>query len=495
MGFRTRILSRLGLVQVDDLNAAIDALGADRAAFDSEVGWARRALHDARDWNGIGSSKDRDTKVMPPCDPGLDLQDFRDIARYNPIARRILWVRALRIAIAGWSVNGGEDGADVGVTADEDERLDVRTVLAEALGKAERDGGSYILAFDGRPLDEPLNGSPITALRVRTCDEIIPHEVVEDLEGGRRMGGYYLSNKYGTSEISGEVDDSRVVYVPGTQVDFEERYNSQWRVDDSLLVSVWKYVARVDITGGAGANIARMLSLRVLKTDLEGGGSGFLEAISLKAKVLARLQSVVGVTLLSKDEDMQVLGSNTTGFRELSEEQWAGLSSASQMPQTLIRGDTPAGLSTDGQSARKAINDAVMGYAEIKVRPVLREVHDLIETQNGVSFGDGALKFNPADPPTRAELADIGLKLAQRDQTLVSIGAIEPVHVAQRFGTVQTDDLPAIDPDEVAEREPEPEPDFGGAVGDLFGGPSEEDPITDPLAEGSEETGEDDPEG
>jgi 2'-5' RNA ligase len=109
------------------------------------------------------------------------------------------------------------------------------------------------------------------------------------------------------------------------------------------------------------------------------------------------------------------------------------------MPQTLLFGETPGGLSTDGDSHRKIWANVVSAYQQFAIYEQALRLAEILYAQTdgptkGIAPEAWTLTFDPLDEPTREEIAGIAKTHAETDQIRINAGITTPDHVAkERF--------------------------------------------------------------
>ena len=101
------------------------------------------------------------------------------------------------------------------------------------------------------------------------------------------------------------------------------------------------------------------------------------------------------------------------------------LVAASDMPHTLVLGDSPSGLGATGESEQDTWYDHVRNKQESELRPLIRRVMDCILADlNGGKVPRYTIDFNPLWQMNDKDKAEVRLKTAQADQIWYDVGAV-----------------------------------------------------------------------
>ncbi len=478
---------------------------------------------------GLGGDADKGAAARPHLGR-LRLTDTELTSLYlnGGIAQRILRLIPIEMTRKAWTINDDLDDPDA--LADTDKRLKTRSNIRDVVTWARTYGSAVILMVTeeeqprtigaraevrnnpGLLLREPLDPRRlirVKALQVFDALEATPLTYQGDISdpGYRDPLIWNLSpSAVGVSMTHSphaQVHASRILHFRGVPRPPSFRLGGirgslsvagNNALDDSILHAVWDEVRNLSQTMAGGAVLAQEIRENVLKV----GGLDGMATSDQKAQVEARIsfmamaKSLLGIVLLGQDDEFTSKVNSPTGFAELSGEAQAMLSAATGIPQTILFGHTPAGLSTDNESGRQTFDRLISGEQE-EIRPQLERIYSLIfASKEGPTKGEipetWALEFLPLDEMSEKEKADTRKVVADADVLYIDRGVISPQRIEEsRFGDKgyqlellpPDDDVDGVDFDQAAA---EAEEETGGVVESAGGA---EGAITSPVAGGA----------
>jgi phage-related protein (TIGR01555 family) len=467
-----------------DVRGRLDALlsPGDRAKLESRLdalengGWHVDSAAVANLLTGLGGDQDKGAAARPHLGR-LRLTDTELTSLYlnGGIAQRILRLVPIEMTRKGWTIN--DDLEDPDALADTDKRLKTRQNIRDVVTWARTYGSAVILMVTeeeqprtigaraevrrdpSRLLLEPLDPRRLTrvrALQVFDALEATPLVYQGDISepGYRDPLIWNLSpSAVGVSMTHSphaQVHASRILHFRGVPRPPSFRLGGirgslsvagNNALDDSVLHAVWDEVRNLAQTMAGGAVLAQEIRENVLKV----GGLRAMATSDQKKEVEARIsfiamaKSLLGIVLLGQDDEFTSKVNNPTGFGELSGEAQAMLSAATGIPQTILFGHTPAGLSTDNESGRQTFDRLISGEQE-EIRPHLERVYSLIfASKEGPTKGEipetWELDFLPLDEMSEKEKADTRKVVADADILYIDRGVVSPQRIEEsRFG-------------------------------------------------------------
>lgn len=416
-------------------------------------------------FTGLGGGADKGSSARPnPCILPLSIDELRILYRHNGLARRLVDLRAQRACRRGWTV------PDVG---SEDQRFAIPARVHEAMRWADLYGGSLLVpitiddippVFRGNPtawLAQPLDLARVgrvAALHVFDALEATPLRWDRDLASPTfRLPASWRISSPG---FYAEVHASRVVHVRGAPRPPSEL---QWSTvstlpDDPYLQAIWDEIRRVTETMNGGAAIAQelrgaVLSLEGLSARMTGDES---VAIQTQLELMKLGDGLLGMKVIGTGDKFESYSNAPTGFSDLSGGAWEALSAATGIPQVILTGDSPSGLSSDGESSHEGFRQLISAYQETH-RPEIERVYEILyAAQDGPTGGvipdpaERQLVFAALDEPDEASMAATRLVVAQADVANIGAGVYTAADVARsRFGAegYSFDLLPVTPPD------------------------------------------------
>lgn len=457
-------------------------------------GWRERLDSIVNALSGFGDpTKDKGASARPSAYLPLTPRELRDLYRCNGHARRWVDVIADEGTRKGWRIDvqkdDGEQALDEDKSAgldamhDEDKRLQIWGKVGDALRWARRDGGAWILLVTnedfagddtglGERLAEPLDLDTLTSidnLVILTKEDVD----VFSWDGDLRSEGYRTPKIYNvTLDSSGDIEDttntsfsgvsrkihrSRMIYFAGSKVDPRQRFTNGG-IDDSILQASWDQIRNLTTIEQAGANLAQEMHLHVMRI----GGLSQLQAqdqlqlLEGRMRLIAKSKASTGLIVMGDDEDYQTLAASVSGFREFQGTAKDALAAVAGIPQTILFGQAPGGLSTDDGAGREQMNTLIATVQWHRLREPLIELYTALFSQSdGPSSGtvpeSWDLSFNPVSTPTDQEQANLEKTHAETDAIRIQTQVVTPEHVAEsRFGeTGYQNQLGAVDLDDL----------------------------------------------
>ena len=314
------------------------------------------------------------------------------------------------------------EGDESSIIEDEFDRLNVMTVMADAVRWSRLYGGAAILiiAKDGGLLTDPLN--------VDAMDSITELRVY-DIACIKNSGRYYTDpafpETYGRLEVytitppsvsSFDVHETRLIPVFGEPVPigFTNLSGIAWSgrpVLEGCMTDLMRY------------NQALEWSLRLLERkqqavyNMNGLGEMFAngddaivqQRINMVDLVRGNLNSVV----IDKDDAYVIQNLGLDGVQSLLVEYKTALCASSNIPEMVLFGQTAGGINTSAQGNLESYYSMVSHIQEVIARPPLEKIVSLLYVQRTVPKTDipdeWHIVFNPLWMPT-------GLEKAQTDQ-------------------------------------------------------------------------------
>jgi phage-related protein (TIGR01555 family) len=164
-----------------------------------------------------------------------------------------------------------------------------------------------------------------------------------------------------------------------------------------------------------------------------GGGAESLMAKRMRAIDLSR--SVMRSIMVDADsEDFTRVSTPMTGVAEMLDRVGHRLSAAADMPYTILLGESPGGLGSNGNAEITAFYDRVDAMRVEMLEPQILRVATLLATKYKVTTPI-AVSFAPLWTPTELEKAQARNTQANTDVAYINAGVADPDEIANsRFG-------------------------------------------------------------
>lgn len=387
--------------------------------------------------SGLGTRIDKGSAGRPDvADIDLTDEELEVLFRKNGIARKIVRSVPVRGISAGWWWSKYD-------FKDADKTLKARSKFMEASINAARDGGATVLMVtNDKDLSAPLtNPKFIKCLHVFEKNECRPIE----WEGDANEERYGKPTMWRLTPMSpaattyygeAEIHWSRILYFDGQEVSKRTRM-ARGGFGDSILQSCWQSLRGRDTISRSGASMAADWRIDILK--ITGLGEKTLSDkrghFLSRMDVIARIRSVLSMTMISDNEEYTSRQTSLTGWDALSKHSAEDIAGESEIPLTQLFGLAPGGLNADGASQEKMMATLVHCWQVDRLQPVLEQYYAVLAQTLGVA-DYGVLEFMPIARESRKETAEAYKLEAEADSKYVEAGVLEASHVTKsRFGT------------------------------------------------------------
>lgn len=376
-------------------------------------------------------------------------QELGIVLRQIGLASRLCIMVAEDATRAGWMVCEGED-RDIADKADE--QLAVREKANEALWTARVYGASLAVMVPAGPASTRMarmlkprkDTDKIVAIQVYDRTEAFPQSWEIDLAnntGYRNPLTWLVTPATIASAAAFTVHASWCVYFYGSRMPRRVRYTTPglfW-MDMSILESYRSALLRNQRFYSAVVTLVEAMDTAIFKMPnlvqiLSGPPEQAMAAIQ-RWKVLAQQSGNSGLGVIDGNEEYERHPLTATGIRDMDAVLRRELSEIEGIPQVKMSGDTPSGLNSDDDSGKREYAAFIAGYQHSHLTDQLRQLYGAVL---GKPAGALRIEYNPIEPIGLAELAEIELKLAQRDVALAGAGLIDAMEVRDRLSQDET---------------------------------------------------------
>lgn len=164
------------------------------------------------------------------------------------------------------------------------------------------------------------------------------------------------------------------------------------------------------------------------------------EALLARLQMAQRMGSSINALVIRSDEEMERNTTSVAGIKDLMGILDSRLVAATDIPHTILLGESPSGLGASGESEKRDWYDHVKNKQESVLRPILNRLIDLIMSQKtGITKGvvpKYELTFKSLwqmDQKTELETRKLQ---AEIDQIYLANGVLDPDEVkSSRFGS------------------------------------------------------------
>lgn len=299
-------------------------------------------------------------------------------------------------------------------------------------------GGLLHIVTDTNDPGSPLRkGEKVLALRdlsrwdVRILTTDVEYDFGSPNYGHPRM--YYLNVQMGSQYKGYPIHWTRMIRFDGQLVPRRTFIrNNYWH--DSVLNRIYNSIRNYE---GANDSVAAMLhdfnvDIYKLKNVAAMIGAGKEQKIKDRVEMMNYTKSVINAMILDTDsEDYENKAKSVEGVAELLTLQASRLVADTEIPHTILLGESPDGSNATGNSTSQNWYNFLKAEQEHVAKPKLNLLVDVLFPKEDKLRP----KFRPLRVLDEIEMADVKLKTAQADQIYLAEQVLDPTEVAEsRFG-------------------------------------------------------------
>jgi len=406
-------------------------------------------------------------------------QQLSDLYRGDGFAKRIIDFPTGEMIREWFEVNGDTDGDINKYLA----TIRTRQAVLMALRWARLHGGAIVVMIinDGGSLDTPLNEANVRGIEAFhiyerwriTWTTADLYQDPNDPKFGT-LEYYHVSpvSEGGISPFT--VHETRILKFDGMPVSNKVRQeNNGW--GDSYIQSVYNELANLTGSFYAARNVLDdfvqiLIKIENLQELIAAGNEALVRK---RLEIIDMGRHMMNTIMLDAREDYEKHSSSIAGMSDVLQKMGEALSTVTEIPMTLLFGQSPKGFNAKDDGSLRKWYDKVAQDQEDELRPNLeRLVYLSMISKEGPTSGseikDWSITFNPLWQPTEQEIVDMRNKQAETDKIYIDSGVLFPEEVAtSRFGGDEYSIETKLTSTESRERpqkipfgmEPEPEPD------------------------------------
>lgn len=290
------------------------------------------------------------------------------------------------------------------------DRLRVWDALGDAIKWARLYGGSIaVLLVDGQNMETPLDVSKVgrgqfKGVYVLDRHQLDPsvgvNDVVTDLGPDLGMPKYYKVLDNVAALAGRRIHYSRVIRLEGGKLPFQQQQSENgWGL--STLEPMFDRVIAFDSTTMGAAQLVYKAHLRTYKVaglrELIAAGGKALEGFAQQMAFVKQYQSNEGLTVMDASDEFEAHSYTFSGLDNILLQFGQQLSGATQIPLVRLFGQSPAGLSSTGESDLRTYYDNVSAQQNAKLRSGFARIAGLLaRSELGVDLPDGSdFEFRP----------------------------------------------------------------------------------------------------
>jgi phage-related protein (TIGR01555 family) len=426
----------------------------------TESGLRADSLQNVLTGMGTGRDKSRHTSTQPIV--FLTQEELENL--YGEwICRRIVDIVAEQSTRKGFRVLFGGDGARAEEVAGIEQVIEDLYILEHfmlAAKNARLYGGSVILLYinDGRSADQPVNKNNIRSIEGM---EVLDRWQIAPVINEENLYDYSKATYY--QIISGDliqqpqlqkIHKDRILRFDGEWLPYRIRQrNYGWGM--SSLQTVYDSFRHYWTGLNSAATVlvefdVFVHKLRGLSTMLAAGK----ESDVRQRLVLNDMSKSIyrGYVIDAEREELDYVTRNLGGIGDVLEKLRIDIIGASQIPHTILFGESPSGLGATGRSEERDFAKFLGDYQATHYKRPLQKLMEMIMlSKDGPTNGElpqsWRVAFNDLFELNEREKADVRARVAAVDGRMLQLGVLHPQEVREaRYGGSEWSMETALDP-------------------------------------------------
>lgn len=318
-------------------------------------------------------------------------------------------------------------------------QLDLRGIFLNSWKWGRAYGGACLhIVTDTRDPGSPLRpGEKVLALRdlSRWDLRILTTDIEYDF-GSTNFGHpriYYLNLQMGSQYKGYPIHWTRMIRFDGQLVPRRTYIrNNYWH--DSILNRVYNAIRNYETAHDAAAACLADFNVDVYKLNNVANliQSGNEALVRDRVEMMAYTKSVINAMILdTKDEEYENKGRSLEGVAELLDKAANRLVADTDIPHTILLGESPDGSNATGNSTSQAWYNYLQSEQEHYAQPKLNSLVDIIFPERK----NMRPKFRPLRVLDAIEEANMRKTVAETDQIYENMGALDASEITtSRFG-------------------------------------------------------------
>jgi phage-related protein (TIGR01555 family) len=388
--------------------------------------------------SGLGSKLDRAVHShIGPSRLRFTSKELDELYESNDFAAVIVDKPANDAMRSGFSVLV-TDAEDAEPLTEEFKRLGFYEKLKELHTQARLHGGAalFLVVDDGLPLDEPINWDAVRGIKtmhVLTRHEIHPMIYQDNIE----LPNFNEPLLYSVTSAAkaGVIHRDRLCVIHGRELSAKrKRELDGW--GQSVIELAWEAIRSVTSSSQAIESAVHEFQYNILKVENIGellGGANGEEKLMKRMQAIQLSRSFLRTTIIDGKEEWQTHATDFKGLVEAFSVLQQRLSTATNMPLTLIFGQSPQGFSTGDKTGMDYYHAFIMSEQDSKLRPCIEHVSRLLFAAKKQFPEKWEVVFAPLQVLSELERCDAKLKTAQTDAIYMANGVLDPNEVRRRF--------------------------------------------------------------
>lgn len=408
--------------------------------------------------SAMGTERDKASQSFYAC-PTLSDVEASNMYRGTWLARKIVDIPALD-ATRRWRAWQAES-EQIGKLEAEEKRLNLRAKVREAMELARLRGGAAIYIGTGesdsaKPLQaERIGTGGIRFLTVMDRTRLTPGD--EELDPAQPGFGQPMWYEISGTGAQVRIHPSRLVLFYGARVARDLQRDSVtsgahgWAWGDSVLLAIKSALLNADNTDG---NIASMVFeanvdvFRIPGLMQQIEDPQYRQNLMTRMSLAATLKGTNGMLVMDKDEEYDRKSQAFATLPDVMDRFMQRVAGAADIPATRLLGQSPAGLSSTGESDLRNYYDRISSLQELDMQPALTVLDEcLIRSALGSRPAELHYVWRSLWQPTATEQSEIAKRAAETINTLKQSGlfADEPLSRAAENMLTELGAMPGLE--------------------------------------------------
>lgn len=336
----------------------------------------------------------------------------------------------------------------------EEKRLDVRRKVKRAMTRARLFGGAALyIGTNDRDTSLPLDPSRLQQGGIRYLTVMSKRQLARgDIEQDPQSDLFGLPKWYTLNGSQIKVHPSRLVIFIGAELpDPEIDFGVEQGWGDSVLQAILDSIKQSD---GTMANVASLVfeaKVDVIKIPdfmQQLQEKEFEKRVLERLRLAAMAKGINGQVLLDAEEDYQSKSASFSSLPDVMDRFLQAVAGAADIPLTRLAGQSPAGMSSTGESDLRNYYDRIQAMQELDIRPAMAMLDEcLIRSALGTRDPKIHYSWLPLWQPTAAEKSENSKRTAETIKALKESGLFpeEALSVAAATLLVEEGVVPGLE--------------------------------------------------
>lgn len=393
---------------------------------------------------GLGQlNKDKRTGASIEYSPFQE-SDAASLYAGDDIAAKIVDLLPDEALREPFEVTGVEE-AQAQAISKEFERLKAVQAMNKAWKWARLFGGSgiFMVTNDSRDLAEPMqpNAKLLSLVVMSRWELVADFESIETDIRKTNFGMPTLYNFYprsASTDVATKIHASRIIRFDGVELPERERVQNQYW-GDSILNRLYNAIRNYNSVHDSAASVMQDFRVAVFKiknlADRIAGGDD--QAVIKRLQLVDLSRSIARAVVIDADgEDFEYRSGTVSGMPELISKAENRLVAGTNIPHTVLLGESPSGSNATGNSTVLGWYDYIASQQSVYLKPKHQELILKVMASIGIQPPLGwDVSYAPLWQMDEKEISELRNKNMQTDVGYIDAGVLSQEEVREsRFG-------------------------------------------------------------